>query len=172
MNYWIMLNGVRIGPVSLDDARRLPLKYDTPVWRTGLPDWCPAEALPEFAGMFTDHQQPAVDIPPVPGQPQSGYRSYYSQAAPRPASPVSDRPSSVPPKPDTYLAWSIIVTLLCCLIPGIVAIFYATKVSSRYYSGDYEGARKASSAAAIWIMVAIVCGLIWIPFQVVLGLLI
>ncbi len=171
MNYWIMLNGVRIGPLSLDDARRLPINSDTPVWRTGLPDWCPAEALPEFEGMFADAQQQAADIPPVSDRQRSAYHSYYARTNPRPAAPEPEQTSSIPPKPDTYLVWSIIVTLLCCLIPGIVAIYYATKVSSRYYAGDYEGARKASSAASIWIMVAIVCGLLWMPFQLVFSLL-
>lgn len=76
-----------------------------------------------------------------------------------------------PPMPPTYLAWSIVAMLVCCVVTGIVALIYSTKVSSRYYAGDYEGARKASENTAIWLAVTIVCGLIAIPFQVVLSML-
>ena len=72
------------------------------------------------------------------------------------------------PMPPTYLAWSIVVMLLCCLIPGIVALIYSTKVSSAFSSGDYEGARSASNTAAMWVIISVVCGLVWIPFQFVL----
>ncbi|PWA99956.1 CD225/dispanin family protein, partial [Paramuribaculum intestinale] len=75
------------------------------------------------------------------------------------------------PMPPTYLAWSIVAMLVCCVVTGIVALIYSTKVSSRYYAGDYEGARKASENTAIWLAVTIVCGLIAIPFQVVLSML-
>lgn len=64
------------------------------------------------------------------------------------------------PMPSTYLVWSVIMTVLCCFIPGIVAIVYSSMVSSRYYAGDYEGARKASRNAEIWIIVSFVLGVL------------
>lgn len=62
--------------------------------------------------------------------------------------------------PSTWLVWSVICTILCCFIPGIVAIVQSAKVSSKYYSGDIEGAKRASHNAEIWIIVSFVLGVI------------
>lgn len=69
-------------------------------------------------------------------------------------------PSPAEPMPPTYMVISVIATLLCCLIPGIVAIFFSAKVSSAYYSGDLEGARRASRNAEIWIIVSFCLGVL------------
>lgn len=62
--------------------------------------------------------------------------------------------------PPTYLVWSVIMTILCCTIPGIVAIINSARVSSKFYQGDIEGARRASRNAEIWIIVSFVLGVI------------
>ena len=62
--------------------------------------------------------------------------------------------------PPTYLVWSIIMTILCCTIPGIVAIIFSAKVSSKYYEGDFDGARRASHNAEIWIIISFVLGVL------------
>ena len=73
--------------------------------------------------------------------------------------------------PPTYLGWSIAALILCCMIPAIVAIIYASKVSSRYSEGDYEGSRKASDIAEIWLIISVTLGLVSIPFWVILSML-
>lgn len=65
-----------------------------------------------------------------------------------------------PPMPSTYLVWAIVMTILCCLPAGIVAIIFASQVSARYYTGDYEGAMQASRRAQIWIIVSFVLGVL------------
>lgn len=76
--------------------------------------------------------------------------------------------------PDTYLIWAVVVTVLCCLIPGIIAIVNAASVSTRYYNGDIEGAERASRRTQIWIIISIVCGLVWntiyVPLMLITGL--
>lgn len=73
------------------------------------------------------------------------------------------------PMPSTWLIWSVLVTIFCCFIPGIIAIIFSSQVSTRYYSGDIEGARRASHTAEIWIIVSFVLGVIsatlWLPFM-------
>ncbi len=64
------------------------------------------------------------------------------------------------PMPPTFLVWSVIMTVLCCTIPGIVAIIYSAKVSSRFFEGDIEGSRQASRNAEIWIIISFVLGVI------------
>ena len=74
------------------------------------------------------------------------------------------------PMPSTYLVWSVICTILCCFIPGIVAIINSTKVSSKYFAGDIEGAKRASRNAEIWIIISFVLGVItntlYIPLSI------
>ena len=62
--------------------------------------------------------------------------------------------------PPTYLVWAVVMTLLCCFVPGVVAIIFASQVSTRYYNGDFEGARRASDQAQIWIIVSFVLGVL------------
>ena len=64
------------------------------------------------------------------------------------------------PMPPTWLAWSVVMTILCCFVPGVVAIFQSAKVSSKYYAGDIEGAKRASRNAEIWIIISFVLGVI------------
>ena len=50
----------------------------------------------------------------------------------------------------TYLAQSILVTLLCCLPLGIPAIVYAAQVNGKIQMGDTEGAMDSSRKAKMW----------------------
>ncbi|MCH5230394.1 MAG: CD225/dispanin family protein [Muribaculaceae bacterium] len=73
--------------------------------------------------------------------------------------------------PSTWLIWSVLITVFCCFIPGIIAIIYSSQVSSRYYAGDIEGARRASRNAEIWIIVSFVLGVLsatlYLPFMLI-----
>ena len=62
--------------------------------------------------------------------------------------------------PPTYLVWAVVMTVLCCLPAGVVAIVFACQVSSKFYAGDMEGALRASERAQIWIIVSFVLGVL------------
>lgn len=95
-------------------------------------------------------QSPTVSEPPV-----------YGGTPPAQAPTMSFRPAQVNGSmPPTYLVLSVICTLLCCLIPGAVAIYFSTQVTSRYYAGDLEGAKRNSRRAEIWILVSFVLGVL------------
>ncbi len=79
-----------------------------------------------------------------------------SCGAPLESAPTSPKAS----KPDNYLVWSILATLCCCLIPGIVAIVYAVQVDSKWAAGDYAGAQAAAANARTWTLVSFVLGLV------------
>ncbi len=55
--------------------------------------------------------------------------------------------------PKTWLVESILVTLFCCLPFGIAGIVNASKIESRFYAGDIEGANRASADAKKWTMI-------------------
>ncbi len=63
-------------------------------------------------------------------------------------------------KPDNYLVWAILSTVLCCLPLGIVSIVYAAKVDGLYASGDYSGAKEASDKAKQFALISCVAGIV------------
>jgi uncharacterized membrane protein YvbJ len=52
------------------------------------------------------------------------------QSCGEPLASIEQLRQPIEPKPDNYLVWSILATLFCCLIPGIVAIVYAAQVDT------------------------------------------
>ena len=67
-------------------------------------------------------------------------------------------PASV--KVPNYLIVSIITTLCCCWIGGIIAIIFSVRVDKNLANGDIEGAKAASRAALGWIIANVVIGLL------------
>ena len=134
---------------------------DTPVWRQGLADWTTAGQLPEAAEIF--------GAPAQPSGPSPAPQVVYVQG-PGPA-PAPQQGSDRPEMPPTYLVWAILSTLCCCLVTGIVAIIYSSKVAPLYNRGDYEGSLKASERAGWWVVITFVAGLIWTPFYTLYTLL-
>ena len=63
-------------------------------------------------------------------------------------------------QPKNYLVESILVTIFCCQPFGIVGIVYASQVNSKYASGDYEGAKRASKEAKKWMTWGVISGLV------------
>lgn len=125
----------------------------------------------------------ANNVPKIPAQPKQqpgqpfaygagtfgGVAGAFGGSAPfgqGPAAPFAPRMQMAAgmqrrePMPPTWLVWSVIMTILCCFIPGIVAIVYSSKVSGRYFAGDIEGAKRASRNAEIWIIISFVLGVI------------
>lgn len=121
---------------------------------------------------FTPPQVPTTP-PPVPGNsnpevsPQvSNPNAYQPYEAYKPNKPSDHNQGTMPP---TYLIWAILVTVFCCFIPGIVAIIFASQVSSKFYAGDIDGAWRSSRNAEIWIIVSVVLGVLvatlYLPFM-------
>lgn len=118
-------------------AKELGLKYDR---ETAAKSENPE--IPTTAGQSNQ-------ITPTPPPTQN----HFSPTSP-------NNPSKQEPMPPTYLVWAVVMTILCCTIPGIVAIIFSTQVSSKYYSGDIEGAKRASKRTETWIIVSFVLGIL------------
>lgn len=61
-------------------------------------------------------------------------------------------------KPDNFLVWAILSTVLCCLPLGIVAIVYANKVDTFWYAERYEEAEDALKKAKLWTYISVGIG--------------
>lgn len=146
MNYHIARDGQQIGVFSEDDLRTQikqgAVKPTDLAWCSGMSDWKPAsEVLPDAFAPPSVAPEPTGAVPP--------------EAKPVGPPPMASAPAGVPPtaagdlppKPENYLVWAILVTVLCCLPLGIVSIVFASQVDSKYQAGDYQGAIIASRKA-------------------------
>jgi uncharacterized integral membrane protein len=139
---YFYLNGdSKVGPLSLDALKFTPITPATLVWNNTLPDWVEARTLPELTGLFASANVP----PPSPPAPNYNAGNAYNNP-------------DKPPMPENYLVFAILATVLCCLPLGIVSLINATKVSSAYAAGDYEGAQKASADAKKWAIWSAIIG--------------
>lgn len=149
MEYFLTINGQNIGPITAERVFDYPVTPETLIWHEGLTDWIP---LKQDSALFTEYINRNPE-PPI-----------YS---------VNPIPRNKPPKPSSYLAFSIITTICCCLVTGIIAIVYSTKVDSAYYNGDYEKAFKYSKTA-YWLNIgtlifSAVCTVFYALFIFIIG---
>lgn len=79
---------------------------------------------------------------------------------PAPSAPaMAPAPGAAGFKP-VGLVGPILVTLFCCLIPGIVSIVYASSANSKGARGDIAGATAAAKASKTWGVVGIIAGVL------------
>ncbi|WP_328838229.1 CD225/dispanin family protein [Streptomyces europaeiscabiei] len=72
--------------------------------------------------------------------------------------------------PESYMTPAILVTLLCFLPTGIAAIVFASQVSAKATTGDYQGSVQASRRARILILVSVGIGvLFWLILIIAIG---
>ncbi len=113
--------------------------------------------------MYTSNDGGAQQHYPPP--PNSPHGPYLRQQTNLPRTP-----------PKSWLIESILVTIFCCsYFPiTIIGIVYATKVESRFYAGDYEGALAASREAARWTKIGFFGSILLaviIPLMVIFGVI-
>ena len=63
-----------------------------------------------------------------------------------------------PTPPQTYLAWSILNMIFCCLIFGIVGLVFSVQTQSAINSGRMAEAHELSQKARTWNLVATISG--------------
>lgn len=190
VKYWINQDGVQEGPLTFEELKAKGLTRDAYVWREGLAEWVPVSSLAELTICLlpaAEVSQPALSSAPEV-LPEASEASEASEVAEEPVAaavppvlppdeavapaaapvvlPAQQQPVPAQPEqelPPTNLVWAIITTVLCCVPCGVVAILYASKVSSALQSGDLAAARSASEKGAWWCIGGIVAGIVFQP---------
>lgn len=146
-HYYFYLEGeVQRGPVTAEDLISV-ITPQTLIWHEGMESWTAASLVTEIRSLLT-----GTEI--VPGEAER------TVLTPPPSVGISTGPVTIPAKPNNYLVWSILLTLLCGSIPGIVGIALGITCNQRYAEGDYRGAELASSMARNCILVSVVLAVI------------
>lgn len=181
--WYYMQDGAQQGPISEEElqdmARDGRLQPTDMVWKSGMQEWQQAnqvEALPFSAPAVPDipaapsgvgdYTSPAATAPAVEsqgslGSPAVGYGAGQSAYG---SEPVPVRVVEVP----NYLVWSILVTLFCCLPPGIAAIVFSVQANSAKTAGNFAEAQEASKKALLWIKVSAGIGIAFTLFYIVM----
>ena len=178
MKIWIYLNGLQQGPYSLEQVKLLPVDADTPVWYDGLPQWTPAGQTPPSGPLFAtaapEPDGPAC-APETPAEQAARaartatQAAYAAQAAAQAAQAARMATAPIPPRPSTYIVWSIILTILCCSPFALAGIITGAISSSRYNSGDYAGAKSMSTVTEWLLIISVVWAVIAAPVTMLNG---
>ncbi|MCM1224095.1 MAG: CD225/dispanin family protein, partial [Lachnospiraceae bacterium] len=124
-----------------------------------------------------NYSQQGQSQPPYAQQPPYGQQPYAQQPNYAPGGQYG-QPCYPPRKPNTYLVWAILTTVLCCLPFGIVSIVKSTQVDSNWNAGNYDEAYRASDSAKKWAIISAVVSIVgsfiyfffYFFFAVLLGL--
>lgn len=137
MKKYFYTNGINnFGPFTFEELEEKKITRETRVWFKELGEWKLAGNILELNEIF--------DVTP----PENTITN---------SSNMENMNTQRPPK--TWLVESILVTLFCCLPFGIAGIVNAARVESKFYSGDFQGAMRASVQAKTWTIVSLVIGL-------------
>ncbi len=150
MKYWVIIDDIRKGPLSLEQLKDLNLAENTPIWHAGLEEWTTIDKIPEVKALI----QRTTIVEEVPITQVSFSNENNTEKC-----------------PPTYMVWAVLSTLCCCLPLGVVAIVFSSQVAPKYRVKDYDGARKASERAALWVILSFVLGLITFPLQMLLSMI-
>ena len=107
--------------------------------------------------------QPLTPQAPPQGQP---YRQPVYQQPPYQQPPYQQPVYQPAPAVESHMGEAIFVTLFCCMPLGIVAIIFASQVSSAVNCGDIQGAQRSSKIAHTLAMTSLGIGLVFILFIV------
>ena len=135
------------GPFTLEELREKNITRETKVWFQELGEWKRAGSVSELNELFK------LAPPPI-----TNTNSNFNN--------MQNFNNQKPPK--TWLVESILVTLFCCLPFGIAGIVNASKVESRFYASDVDGANRASKDAKKWTLVSLWVGLVTVVLYFIL----
>ena len=74
-------------------------------------------------------------------------------------------------KPKDYLVESILVTLFCCMVFGILGIVYSVQANSAFSSGNITAANEFSAKAKQWVTYGFWCGIAVVGTYAILALM-
>lgn len=144
------------GPFNIDELKMKNITPDTMIWFSGLPNWLEAGKIPALSFLFNSTQaQASTQQQSVPNNAAQQPRMYQSNVYGNYGAPIRNNEMEIRPMPKSWLIESVLVTVFCSLIFGIIAIVYASKVESAYYAGDYETSLNSSKKAKMWLLIGV-----------------
>ena len=151
MKYYIAVNNQPQGPFEIGELSQKNITPETLLWCEGMSGWLPAKNIAEVNNalfstvvppLYNPHSCNNQQVPPIP-------------QATAPATPTVQ-------KPKTWLVESILCTVFCCQIFGIVAIIMSALAESAWSRKDYEETEAKAKQARTWVLVSFITGIVYI----------
>ena len=185
MKYYAMIDGERKGPFQLEELPGAGVRPSTYIWCKGMPDWQKAEENPDVCRLFRNHlydrMHPMGELPGVSAselekyrikedEPPAQYPSRFDgilNKAGEDGLPTLEEidareDKSVPPLNMVPYAW--LVTFLCFLPTGIVALIFAYKSRTQWKAGNKDMAHDYARSAKMWVGITFFLGMIFWAF--------
>lgn len=177
--YWIIEDGESVGPFSLEDLKSHDIAPTTKIWYRELEEWTKAEDTALADVLFPKATPPSFSTdsfqqvnynpqPAVSHIDETKLRQAYEKGLEE--GKQLDKDTDIHQCPPTYLVWSVVATVLCCVPLGIVSIIYASNVTKYFHNGEYLKAKKASDKALYWTLANIIVWMVTYPIFFTLAL--
>lgn len=171
MEYYIVLNGVKEGPFTLEELKAKGVIESTLVWKNGLADWVKAGTLPEVMQAITATpviQEPTPQPQPVQQpQPQPAQQPQPQPAQQRMTTATSQGQQTETPVLEDYQQKNLILTIVSFLCCGMIGAVFAllgylsgSEVKKLQMLGQHEMAAKKAAEAKKWFKVSIIVDLV------------
>lgn len=155
-------NNQQMGPVSEEElktkARTGALTAKSLIWKEGMSDWKSISDVPEISLALNVVPSPIQPMAPMPQNPYVAPSSTYTAPMPY-GQPMANNSGG---GTLTFAIVTTVVSFLMCnvisLILGIIAIVFASQISSKYAIGDQIGAQGSARTSRIlsWIAVGLI----------------
>lgn len=165
MKYYIAVNNQPQGPFEISELSQKCITPDTLLWCEGMSNWLPAKNIAEVnSALFNS------TVPPV-----YNAQKFNNQQQEPPIPPIAQAIPQVMPKPKTWLVESILCTVFCCQVFGIVAIIMSALAESAWSRKDYEETQAKAKQARTWVLVSFITGIVYVLgcflyFFIILGI--
>ena len=149
MVYYIIENGVQIGPLSEDQLQSHGINASTPVWHKGMPQWTTADQVPELADIL-------AQMPPTYQAPAYDSQQPYQAAN----QPVNNYNYNEVPEERSYLWLAILACILGGVICGAPSLIFAIRSKVAYGRKNYDQSRRLGNTALICGIIGVILGII------------
>lgn len=153
MKYYAMIGGECKGPWTLEELHEGGVMPDTYVWCKGMDDWQKADEVADICRFYRQKiAEPSEDISPSEAESDSTNVPIIGEL------PTAEEvvKNDVPPR--NLLPYAVVVTLLCCPITGIVAIYFSYLTNKKMREGKREEAGEVFRQARMWVGVTFFLG--------------
>lgn len=170
MKYFAMVDGQRIGPISLEALADAGVGPSTFVWCKGMEDWQHADEVAEICRYWRQRlsgvpaqspeptrEEPIKDTPAEVSVDNSGSDSDGNNMSrrwfigPENDSIINPDPEKFNHEPPSMLVWAVLVSLVCMPLTGIPAILFSILASRAWRESQMaEGAQAARLRRSAW----------------------
>lgn len=179
MNYYAMIDGEQKGPYDLNQLVEAGLRPSTYIWHKGLQDWIKAEEDPDICRFYRNrlydimHPQPvstAADgfkvLPDQNEKTVNGSRTrfdmYLKETGEQlPTLEEIDARQNTDIRPVSMVGYAWLVTIVCFLPTGLVALVYAYKSRKAWNHGHSTEAHDYCRMSKMWTGISFFIGLMF-----------